>query len=137
MWWLALLSMGSNPPDGIKPNCRGSTLEINACLQDRLDRSQTRLERYIQAAIDRHTDADGKIDPVVLGIQSSQAAFEAYRGIECDSVYEEWKQGTIRDAMSLNCRMKLTDERAHVVWRNWLQFMDSTPPILPEPKATE
>ena len=41
---------------------------------------------------------------------------------------------TIRNAMSLTCRIRLVDQRTHTIWQNWLTFMDSTPPILPEPE---
>ena len=72
-----------------------------------------------------------------LGIQASQDAFEAYRSIECATIYENWKDGTIRGAMSLTCETGLTDQRTHAIWQHWLQYMDSTPPILPEPKPNE
>ena len=120
----------------IKPDCGGSTLEVNACVADKLDRANKALEKYVQAATDRHTDENGKSDSVALGIQASQSAFEAYRDIECDAVFEDWIGGTIRTVMSLECRLRLTDERTHTVWENWLRYMDSTPPILPEPKPT-
>jgi uncharacterized protein YecT (DUF1311 family) len=116
--------------------CNGSsTPEVNACISSQLDRSNARLDKYIRAALNRYAGDDEAA--VRLGIQSSQAAFEAYRSIECDTVYEDWKDGTIRRAMSLACRTSLTDQRTHDVWQHWLRYMDSTPPILAEPKPTE
>lgn len=111
-----------------------TTLEINDCLGAQVERSQARLERYLQAAEDRY--ADGQ-PAVRLGIESSQKAFEAYRAIECSTVYEDWKEGTIRNAMALGCTLRLNDARTRTVWENWLRYMDSTPPILPEPRPTE
>ena len=134
---LALTMMVSLQPDDVKSNCAGNTLEINACLAVKRDRSEKRLQDYVRAAIDRHTDEDGKSDSVAFGIQASQTAFEAYRSIECAVVYEDWKEGTIRGAMGSTCATELTDQRTHTVWENWLRYMDSTPPILPEPKPTE
>ena len=124
-------------PEGVKPDCGGSTVEMNACMAEKLDQAEKRLQTYVQAAIDRHTDVGGKFDNVALGVQASQSAFEAYRDIECDAVLEDWKEGTIRGVMTLGCRLTLTNERTRTVWTNWLQYIDSTPPILPEPKPIE
>jgi uncharacterized protein YecT (DUF1311 family) len=111
-----------------------TTIDVNNCLGAQVERSQVRLERYLQAAEDRY--ADGQ-PAVRFGIEASQRAFEAYRAIECSAVYEDWKDGTIRNAMALGCTLRLNDERTNTVWANWLQYMDSTPPILPEPGPTE
>src|SRR5438270_14021924 len=116
--------------------CKGSTTpEVNECGALKLKRSQTRLDKYLQAANGRYSDDNEAA--VRLGIQASQGAFEAYRSTECMTVYEDWKDGTIRGAMQLGCEIELTDQRTHDVWSHWLQYMDSTPPILPEPKPTK
>ena len=130
---MAILLQGET----VQPNCDGNTSEVNACLSARLDRSQRRLDDYQQAAIDRYSSGGENEDAIRLGIEASQAAFEAYRAIECSTVYERWKEGTIRDGMNLACLTRLTDERTHAIWRHWLRYMDSTPPILPEPTASD
>lgn len=113
-------------------HCPGeTTIEINECLGQQLHRSQEQLDKYLRAAIDRYAEEQ---PAVRLGIEASEKAFEAYREIECSTVYEDWKDGTLRGAMDLGCRIALTDERTHTVWANWLQYMDDTPPVLPEPK---
>ena len=117
----------------VRPNCDGSTIEINACFAERLKRSEATLQRYETAAVVRNFDNSA----VRLGLDASKVAFEAYRRTECATVYEAWKDGTIRVQMSLSCQIDLTDERTHYVWEHWLQYMDSTPPILPEPKPTK
>jgi uncharacterized protein YecT (DUF1311 family) len=127
----------SAAPDDIKPDCSGSTPEMNACVLEKLDRAEKRLNAYLQKAMERHTSNDGKFDSVALGIQAAQTAFEAYRDIECNSVLEDFKDGTIRGIMTLGCQLDLTNERTHTVWNNWLQYMDSTPPVLPDPKPIE
>jgi uncharacterized protein YecT (DUF1311 family) len=113
----------------------GTTVAVNACLAEKLKKANERLDSYLKAALERHAEENEAA--VRLGIQASQNAFEAYRSIECDAVFEDWKEGTIRGAMSLGCRIALTDRRTHDVWRHWLQYMDNTPPILPEPTDTE
>ncbi|MFL6764396.1 MAG: lysozyme inhibitor LprI family protein [Sphingomicrobium sp.] len=116
--------------------CKGSTTpEVNACLGSSLDRSKARLKKYLQTAFSRYGDDNNAA--VRLGIQASQDAFETYRSIECATVSENWKGGTIGGAMNLACETALTDERTHDIWAHWLQYMDSTPPILPEPKPTK
>jgi uncharacterized protein YecT (DUF1311 family) len=125
-------AVAADEPDAAQ--CPGeTTIAINECLGQQLHRSQARLDRYLHAAVDRYAEDQ---PAVRLGIEASEKAFEAYREIECSAVYEDWKDGTLRGAMDLGCRIAMTDERTHVVWRNWLQYMDSTPPVLPEPKPT-
>ena len=116
----------------------GTTPAVNACLAETLKRSEARLQNYLKAALRKYDEAEGHPhgDAVQLGIGASQTAFEAYRSVECSTVAEDWKGGTIRGAMSLGCQISLTDKRTHDIWNHWLRYMDSTPPILPEPKPT-
>ena len=113
----------------------GTTVAVNACLAEKLNRANDRLDRYLKAALHKYEAPDERA--VRLGIEASQKAFEAYRSIECDTVFEDWKDGTIRGSMELGCEIGLTDDRTHEVWRHWLEHLDSTPPILPEPNPTK
>jgi len=115
--------------------CPGkTTIEINECLEQQAQRAQARLDKYVKAASERYAEDQ---PAVRLGIDASEQAFEAYREIECATVYENWKDGTIRVAAQLGCMTEMADQRTYTVWRNWLQFEDSTPPILPEPTPTK
>ena len=134
---LVMMMAMSFQPAGVKPDCDGNTLEINACFAEKLDRAENRLQTYLQAAVDHNVNEDGKPSAVTLGIRSSQGAFEAYRDSECDAVYENWKEGTIRTVLTLDCRLILTNERTRTIWANWLHYADNTPPILPEPAPIE
>jgi uncharacterized protein YecT (DUF1311 family) len=121
-----------------KDDCSGdTTYELNDCAAKQLEASEARLQKYQRAAIDRYSGEEDENAAVVLGIKASSEAFAAYRSIECRTVYEDYKQGTIRTLMSLGCQISLTDQRTHTIWSNWIQNMDSTPPILPEPQPTE
>ena len=51
----------------------------------------------------------------------------------CDAVYRWWRRGTIRFAFSAACHIHMTQLRTHTIWREWLTYPDSTPPVLPEP----
>ena len=113
----------------------GTTVAVNACLAERLKRANDRLDRYLKAALHKYEGDDERA--VRLGIQASQTAFEAYRAIECHTVFEDWKDGTIRGSMELGCEIGMSDDRTHDIWRHWLEYMDSTPPILPEPMPTK
>ncbi|MDE0552455.1 hypothetical protein OU793_24315, partial [Vibrio sp. VP6] len=60
---------------------------------------------------------------------------QAYMSSHCDSVYTQWRDGTIRGVMAISCKTKLTKQRTHELWENFLTYMDSTPPVLPEPSV--
>jgi uncharacterized protein YecT (DUF1311 family) len=120
------------PQPSVTYDCDGSTAEMDACMLEILERSQQRKARYLEAALERFADDEG----VVSAIRMGDSAFEAYRENECGAVYEQWRDGTIRNMMSLTCSIGLTDERTRTIWSSWLTYMDSTPPILPEPRST-
>ncbi len=109
-----------------------TTVEMNQCYGDVLARADERREVYLTKAVERHTDRP----TLAAEIKASDAAFLAYRDAECGAVYEDWRDGTIRGVMGLTCSIAMTDHRTLTIWRNWLTSMDSTPPVLPEPKAT-
>ena len=48
-------------------------------------------------------------------------------------MFDFWRGGTIRVGMELDCRIRLTRLRTFALWRDWLTFADSTPPLLPRP----
>ena len=110
-------------------NCDGNTLEMNECMAGIRKRAEERKDRYLAAAIARHGDRP----ELATMIQQSEVASDAYRKAECGAVYEDWKEGTIRNIMALTCDIALIDERTQTIWQNWLTYQDSTPPILPEP----
>jgi len=112
-----------------------STVEINGCLAGELDRANAELHRYVMAAGKRvRQDSDGP--GAAAGFDKAEAAWAAYREAECGAVYDYWSGGTIRGAMSLTCRIDLTRAHTHRIWSLWLTYMDSTPPILPEPRTS-
>jgi len=121
--------------------CPGeTTLEINACLSQQLDKVDSDLARYIAAARHRltseaHAD-DGHAAAMALAdFDRAEQAWTAYRKAECGAVYDYWSDGTIRTSMELTCEIDLTRRHTRTVWSEWLTYMDSTPPILPEPPA--
>jgi uncharacterized protein YecT (DUF1311 family) len=120
-------------------HCPGdNTLEINDCLGAELAKAEAVLKRYIDAARKR-LKSEAADDPgaaaALVDLDKTQTAWLAYRGAECDSVYDYWQAGTIRTSMEITCEIDLTRRRTHQVWSEWLTYMDSTPPILPEPST--
>ncbi|MBY6127273.1 DUF1311 domain-containing protein [Qipengyuania aquimaris] len=109
-----------------------TTIDMNQCYADVLGRADERREAYLAKAVEMHADRP----ELAKEIAASDAAFLAYRDAECGAVYEDWKEGTIRGVMGLTCSISMTDSRTLTIWSNWLTYMDSTPPVLPEPKPT-
>lgn len=113
------------------PRCDGTTIEVEACLAGELRRADAELNRYYRAAVTRLT---GERQPEALaGLRRSERAWIAHRDEECGAVSEYWKGGTIRGAMETRCRITATRIRTAAIWRDWLTYADSTPPILPAP----
>lgn len=121
----ALLLAAGNPCDG------STTRDVEQCLAADLDRADAELNRYYAAATKRLTEQQ---DTVALAkLRTAERVWIAYRDAECNAVYESWGQGTIRGAMNLGCLIALTEARTTTIWRNWLTYADSTPPILAKP----
>lgn len=112
--------------------CAGSTTpEVERCLAADLARADAELNRYYAAAAARL--AKDRQNGAIAQLRASEGAWIAYRDAECNAIYEWWKDGTIRGAMALSCRMRVTKARTLTIWRNWLTYPDGTPPLLPRP----
>ena len=123
---VAVLMLATTDP------CPGSTTrDVEQCLAAGLARADAELNRYYAATVARLT-RDGDTTSLAK-LRASERAWIAYRDAECDAVYDWWKGGTIRGTMSLECRTSITKARTLEVWRNWLTFADTTPPVLPRP----
>ncbi|MCG9542538.1 DUF1311 domain-containing protein [Vibrio sp. Isolate33] len=107
-----------------------TTLEINHCASIELESAQVELDQYLESSFE-HNAYD---EELVSSIKVAQESWQAYMTAHCDSVYTQWRDGSIRGLMALSCKTKLTKQRTHEVWENFLTYMDSTPPVLPEPK---
>ena len=106
-----------------------TTIEINHCASIKLESAQMELDKYLTASFE-HNAYDAEL---VSSIKVAQDSWQTYQSAHCDSVYTQWRDGSIRGLMALSCKTKLTKQRTHEVWENFLTYMDSTPPVLPEP----
>ena len=116
----------------------GTTLDFNQCYSDRLAKADADLGRYVAAARTRlrqEAAGDAGAASAARDFESAEKAWSAYRDAECGAVYDYWSAGTIRDIESLDCQIKLTQLHTHTIWLQWLTYMDSTPPVLPEPSV--
>ncbi|WP_271079132.1 DUF6265 family protein [Aurantiacibacter sp. MUD61] len=109
-----------------------TTIDTNECYMGVLEAAEERRAEYLAAAQARYpNDAELQQD-----IAAANAAYSEYVDAECGAVYDYWISGSIRNVMALTCQIRLADQATHNIWRNWLTYMDSSPPILPEPEPT-
>lgn len=121
----------------------GSTPELDACQAEYSRRADRELARYVAAARKRLTDdsrdafTGGSAKAALAEFDAAQAAWGPFRKAECSAVYTQHRGGTIRGSMYETCWRRMTEDRTRSVWVNWLQYMDSTPPVLLEPKVRD
>ena len=117
--------------DEIDCNNMISTLDINYCAGVELSKAELEMTVYLAKSKERNSDDK----ELIAAIDKAQQAWSVYTEAHCGSIYTMWRDGSIRGVMSLNCKTKLTKQRTHEIWSNFLTYMDSTPPVLPEPKV--
>ena len=106
-----------------------TTAEEQQCMLTELARADKKLMTYLQTArLQLAKSADSKFD-----LDVAQKAWEQYRTAHCADVYTYWAQGSIRYRQSAQCQIDLSQERTHDLWKAYLTFADSTPPVLAEP----
>lgn len=109
-----------------------NTIEINYCAKVKLDNAEAEMERYLDKSIAQYTTNTN----VVESINIAQSAWQSYSKSQCDSVFTLFRDGSMRVVMTLSCRTKLTQQRTHELWSQYLTYMDSSEPVLPEPSAS-
>jgi uncharacterized protein YecT (DUF1311 family) len=115
--------------------CRDSktTLEMNQCLSDQITLAEKELAKYFEESRRRVAH-----DPrTLVEFEKAQKAWVAFRDAHCGAIYQYWAQGSVRGAKAGYCVLKLTRRRTHDLWDAYLTYIDTTPPILPEPKLSE
>lgn len=107
-----------------------TTLDLNECAMEELTAAYSVLKIYLDTALKLNEDDT----ELVKGIQEAQESWSKYLEAHCGSVYTSYRHGSIRNIMYIECKIKLTQLRTYEVWMNFLQYMDSTPSVLPEPE---
>ena len=108
-----------------------TTMDINHCAYLELESAQAELLEYLEASFEHNSDDPELIDAIKL----AQQDWQAYKTSHCASIYTQWREGTIRGVMAISCETRLTQQRTHEIWLNFLTYMDSTEPVLPEPRV--
>jgi uncharacterized protein YecT (DUF1311 family) len=111
--------------------CQGSksTVEEQQCMITELAKADKKLVTYLQTArLHLAKTSDSKIN-----LDVAQKAWEQYRTAHCADAYTYWAQGSIRYRQSVQCQIDLSQHRTHDIWKAYLTFADSTPPVLAEP----
>ncbi|WP_108650711.1 lysozyme inhibitor LprI family protein [Dongshaea marina] len=124
-------------------NCNdaANTLAINQCMAKQSQQAERLLDKYFEASLKRCRENDklslatSKEKSAAKGLQQAQSQWLSYRKAQCSAVYQYWADGSIRNAMYLQCMLDLTRQRTHYLWQTYLTYMDSTPPALPDPKS--
>lgn len=131
---LVALALAASPAQADPCAKAVTTLDINACLAGQMTSVEADLNRYYRAAVTRLHAEKGEAETQALpSLIKGQRAWLAYRDAECGAVEAYWSGGTIRASMALTCRLSVTHLRIFSIWRDWLTYMDSTPPDLPRP----
>ena len=107
-----------------------STPQINYCAGIELAEAELEMNVYLTKSKE-HNNYDLEL---IKSIDIAQEAWVSYAEAHCNSIYTMWRDGTIRGVMSLSCKTKITKQRSHEIWLNFLTYMDSTPPVLAEPR---
>ena len=107
-----------------------TTLAINQCMHKDLVAAEKVLGKYLAKSLELYSEDSVSVNSIKKG----QEAWLSYREEHCGAVYDTWRDGTIRTAMGLGCKLELTHQRTIVLWKSFLTFVDSTPALLPEPK---
>ncbi|RFA24717.1 hypothetical protein CAI21_20655 [Alkalilimnicola ehrlichii] len=107
-----------------------TTPDINYCAYQEVLAAEEVMDRYLAASRERFAEEP----EVVAAIDTAQESWLEYRDKHCGSVYTLWSGGSVRGLMANQCRLDSTEHRTYELWQAFLTFMDSTPPVLPEPK---
>ena len=127
--FLLLITFSAHAEEKLNCDTAYTTPDINRCAAIEKEAAEKVMEKYLAYSKKRYAD-----DRVVIeSINKAQESWLLYRQSHCGSVFDTWRDGTIRTVMSLNCSTQLTQQRTYELWRAFLTYVDSTPPILPEP----
>lgn len=120
------------------PNA-ATTEEVALCVYDELTSAKADRQRYADAILNR-MKLNGASEQYpddwheqAATFQTAEKLWDQYAAAQCGAVFEYWKRGTVRLIYSATCSLFHTRLRTHMIWREWLTYPDSTPPILPEP----
>lgn len=107
-----------------------TTLALEECTRHEIATLESELESYLAAA---RQSLEGD-EQSLAALSRAQQRWLDYRGEHCLAVRTLWVGGSIRGVMMNQCLLHQTRQRLWDIWDTYLTFMDSTPPLLPEPQ---
>ena len=115
--------------------CKDSktTPDMNQCLSDQITLAEKELAKYLEESR-RRVANDSR---TLAEFEKAQKARVAFRDAHCGTIYQYWAQGSVRGAIAGSCFLRLTRRRTHDLLDAYLTYVNTTPPILPEPKLSE
>lgn len=129
LWALCLCATVAGAEQEVDCSNAITTPEINYCKGLEVEAAEAEMEQYLQASLVRY-----KEEPeITKTLKAAHTVWLAYRESYCHAQYTQWQGGTIRGVMYGECMLQLTRQYTHNLWQDYLTYMDSTPPVLPEP----
>ena len=128
--FLSVLSLSATASETVDCEKPTTTLGINYCASIERNSAKDQLVRYLEA-IYKHNASNPEL---VESIKKAQQDWQVYLISHCDSVYRQWKQGTIGRGISISCETHLIKRRTLEIWENFLNNVDRNSPILPKPE---
>lgn len=111
------------------PNAK-TTREIADCLIIQVQQAEQDMEQYLNAALNKYN----KNAEIIESIKVSQEEWSKYQKAHCKGVYQKWGRGSMRLISHPTCLLYTTKSRTYDIWREFLTYGDSTPPLLPKPE---
>lgn len=122
-----------------------TTLDMNDCMEKQVEQVNWVKNKYLSAAsrkIEQDNENYPDSDPayfhrLVAAFNEESKAWNSLIDKASSASYISWEGGSIRTEKSLSRKIELIEFQVYNIWKNWLTYVDSTPPILPEPKFTD
>ena len=121
LWHIVLFATECNKNDQ-------TTYGLMDCQKVEIEKYTKKMNIYFAKALQIQEDKE-----LINMMKKAQTKWVAYEDAECSAVYQKWVDGTIRGLMGGSCSIKLIKRRTHDIWEEYLTYMDSSKPILPEP----
>lgn len=130
---LLLASHVSIASTDIDCSTSATTIDINKCKAQEVELVYATLKQYLSASL--RQNKEDKITSEF--IQESQHEWEKYSEKHCKTIYQKFIDGSIRNVMYHECKLRLAKRRTYELWYSYLTYMDSTPPVLPNPQRVK
>ena len=105
-----------------------TTYGLMDCQKVEIEKYTKKMNTYFAKALQIQEDKE-----LITMMKEAQTKWVAYEDAHCSAVYQRWIGGTISGLMSGSCSLRLIKRRTHDIWEEYLTYMDSSKPILPEP----